>query len=32
MPPELVAPSPKQIESGTETPKMLTPGKVYKWD
>lgn len=33
MPPEIIAPSPKQIEAGTgQTLKMLTPGKVYKWD
>lgn len=32
-PPEVVAPIPKQIASGSEEVlKMITPGKVYKWD
>lgn len=32
-PPEQIAPIPKQLESGSESkPKMITPGKVYKWD
>lgn len=33
LPPEVIAPSPKQIEgSGETTLKRITPGKVYNWD
>lgn len=32
-PPEIIAPAPKQLESGSPSSlKMITPGKVYKWD
>ncbi|XP_050512776.1 NADH dehydrogenase [ubiquinone] 1 alpha subcomplex subunit 7-like [Diabrotica virgifera virgifera] len=33
-PPEVIAPNPKQIESGEkgETVKRITPGPIYRWD